>query len=39
MRRKFVYARPRGGLPDNLPQHLRRHSGSPYASGLVDGSE
>src|SRR5438876_2079853 len=39
MRCKFVYARPRGGLPDNLPQHLQCHSGSPYASGLVDGSE
>src|SRR5882762_8469812 len=39
MRCKFVYARPRGGLPDNLPKHLRRHSGSPDACGLVDGSE
>jgi hypothetical protein len=29
MRSKFLYARSRGGLPDNLPQHLRRHPSSP----------
>src|SRR5215831_1789356 len=39
MRCKFVYARLRGGLPHNLPQHFRRHSGSTHAPSLGDGSE
>jgi hypothetical protein len=39
MRSKFLYARPRGGIPDNFPQHLRGHSAAPDSACLVERSK
>ena len=36
VRSELLYPCPRGTLPHNLPQHLRRHSAAPDPAGLVD---
>lgn len=39
VRGKFLNARRRGGLPDNLPGNLRSHPVTPDSAGLVDRSD